>query len=520
MNNHTSANGAQHGQFTDISELLASAKDAEVQTSIQQQRAKQAETPQTPDKEAAEKNDERDKIRNPFPIKALPGPMRALVQAIVNNGHSEDKAGILALPMLGAVAATLGQGVVAQGREYIQHPNLYVYCNIDSGSIKSVAIDYAVAPIYAQQAQLLEDFNTNLKPDLLAKKISAENRAKDEGDEDELKKIHREISEAEKGLRPALLCIEDITIEALVEQGIEHEKFSIFTDESRVVNNLVAGKYSNGFSNEGPLCKAWSGKSLSNKRKNGDYMFCESVVGSIVMMGQNDITRKMLLDENMIESGFPARFLFDYRESPMLKRDKSRKPISKTITGNYETLILNCTLNYWNTYASNATTLVFSEAANDALDDFHDSFVEAGNGSLSTLRRNLQRAAELAGRVAIILHIADLNGNGIKNDADLVISAATTQRAIAIVRWSIENFIRYTTPILDDVFSELENELLLKVQEHWGLEKFSVRDLQRRLRGKQWQGADHVKFVINSLVKRGFLAADATEFKRIFPEKD
>jgi hypothetical protein len=61
MNNHTSATGAQHGQFTDISELLASAKDAEVQTSIQQQRTKQADTPQTPDKEAAEKNDERKK---------------------------------------------------------------------------------------------------------------------------------------------------------------------------------------------------------------------------------------------------------------------------------------------------------------------------------------------------------------------------------------------------------------------------------------------------------------------------
>jgi hypothetical protein len=126
--------------------------------------------PQTPAQEAAEKNDERDKIRNPFPIKSLPGPIRALVQAIVNNGHSEDKAGILALPMLGAVAAALGQGVVAQGREYIQHPNLYFYCNIDSGSIKSVAIDYAVAPIYAKQAQLLEDFNTNLKPDLLRKR--------------------------------------------------------------------------------------------------------------------------------------------------------------------------------------------------------------------------------------------------------------------------------------------------------------------------------------------------------------
>src|ERR1700758_4395346 len=143
MQNTNTATSGQTGQFTDISELLASAKDAEVQTTIKQQRATQAEIPQAHDKEAAEKNDERDKIRNPFPIKALPGPMPALVQAIVNNGHSEDKAGILALPMLGAVAATLGQGVVAQGREYIQHPNLYVYCNIDSGSIKSVAIDYA-----------------------------------------------------------------------------------------------------------------------------------------------------------------------------------------------------------------------------------------------------------------------------------------------------------------------------------------------------------------------------------------
>jgi hypothetical protein len=117
-------------------------------------------------------------VSNPFPLEALPPVIKDLAVSIAKTHKSEDKMGVIALPMIGVLSGSLGQGVRVQTAKYISYPNIFVYLSVGSGGIKSVAMEEAWAPAKAFQTIQLEDYENNVKPDTLADLREIEDKIK------------------------------------------------------------------------------------------------------------------------------------------------------------------------------------------------------------------------------------------------------------------------------------------------------------------------------------------------------
>jgi hypothetical protein len=400
-----------------------------------------------------------------------------------------------------------------------------VYLSVGSGGIKSVAMEEAWAPAKTFQTIQLEDYENNVKPDTLAGLREIEEKIKNcidgvhdtgekEGDES-LGRLFQEKAMLEKSLEFCPVKLDDATPESIVMHGINHGRVFVCTDEASVVTDIIAGRYSKGFTNDGPFCKMWSGSDLSRKRKDG-YIFNPRVIGSMVLMGQEHITEKMFQDENMISSGFIPRLLFACAETPMLFRNRSKLTVSEEARGNYANVIMYVLENHWRKNTEQlATTIGMTDEAQDALDDYHDSYVDRGNTTLSDAKRSLHRIAEQATRIALIFHVAKVYGSktGLYSDVTDInepIGLSTVQDAIKVVDWSLRNYLEYSQPGREDTLDELEAEVLSKAKTF--SEPFTVRDIQRKARSKKLTGSAHIASILDGLVTKGKLALSAGNY--------
>jgi hypothetical protein len=365
----------------------------------------------------------------------------------------------------------------------------------------------------------LEDYEDNVKPDTLADLREIEEKIKNwldgaqEIGEDEsdggLSRLYQEKAMLEKLLEFCPVKLDDATPESIVMHGINHGRVFVCTDEASVVTDIIAGRYSKGFTNDGPFCRMWSSSDLSRKRKDG-YIYNPRVTGSMVLMGQEHITEKMFQDENMLSSGFIPRFLFGSSETPMLKRNRSRLTVSEEARGNYANVITYALENHWLVNREEkAITIEMTEQAQDALDDYHDSYVDRGNTTLADAKRSLHRIAEQATRIALIFHVAKVYGSKTGLDSDVTdinepISLSTVQDAIKLVDWSLRNYLEYSRPGREDTLDELEAEVLSKAKKIG--KPFTVRDMQHKARSKKFTGSEHITSILDGLEKKGKLA--------------
>ncbi len=463
--------------------------------------------------------------RRAFPVDALPPVFRDLAVSIAKTHKSEDKIGVIALPMIGVLSGSLGQGIRVQTARFISYPNIFVYMSVGSGGIKSVAMEEAWAPAKTFQTIQLEDYENDVKPDTLADLREIDEKiknwlegARDIGENESdggLGRLYQEKAMLEKLLEFCPVKLDDATPESVVMHGINHGRVFVCTDEASVVTDIIAGRYSKGFTNDGPLCRMWSSSDLSRKRKDG-YIYSPRVTGSMVLMGQEHITEKMFQDENMLSSGFIPRFLFASSETPMLKRNRSRLTVSDEARGNYANVITYVLENHWKKNTEQlATTIGMTDEAQDALDDYHDSYVDRGNTTLSDAKRSLHRIAEQATRIALIFHVAKVYGSKTGLDSDVTdinepISMSTVQDAIKVVDWSLRNYLEYSQPAREDAMDELEAEVLSKAKTF--SEPFTVRDIQRKARSKKLTGSAHIASILDGLVTKGQLAFSAGKY--------
>jgi hypothetical protein len=464
-------------------------------------------------------------VSDAFPVDALPPVFRDLAVSIAKTHRSEDKMGVIALPLIGVFSATLGQGIRVKSSRYTSYPNVFVYCDVGSGGIKSVALEEAEAPVKAFQTSRLQYHGDTVVPQTLAKlhKVNAKIKALTEdsgmgdifGDDEsdgELARLFHEKSELEKELLFCPVKLDDATPELVIKHGITHGRVFVCTDEAAIVAGIIFGRYSKGFTNDGPLCRMWSSSDLSRGRIGDNYIYSPRVTGAMVLMGQEHITAKMFHDEDMISSGFIPRFLFVSCETPMLKRHRNRVTVCENARGNYANVIDYALDNHWQlTHERDAQiiTVGMTEDAEDAIDDFHNSYCDRANTTLSDAKRSLLRIAEQATRVALIFHAAKAYGKGTSGlDSDIAnikepIGLSTVQDAIKVVDWSLRNYLEYSRPGREDALDELENEVLSKAKKF--NEPFTVRDMQQKLRSKKFTGSEQIAGILDGLVKKGKL---------------
>lgn len=473
---------------------------------------------------------------NPFPIDVLPPVLRDLTLSIAKTYQSESKIGVIALTQMGVVSACLGQGIRVQGRRFVSLPNLFVYLSVGSGGVKSVAINEAMAPVEKFQEKAMEHFNEEELPQTLADLREIERKIEnydeeepptdDDGRETNLKWLLHEKSELEKKKTFCPVNFgDDLTIEGMIKHGIMFSRVFICSDEAASVESLISGRYSNGYTNESPICRIWSSGTLSRGRAGDNFSYNKQVTGAMTLAGQEHITRKLFEDEDLIQSGLIPRYLFHSTDTPMLPRNRSELTVSKEARANYATVINFALQNYWSiTHESEnkITTIGMTKEAMDALDDYHDSYCMLGNTTLVDARRSLHRIAEQATRIALLFHFTKAAGTfaGLESDVEDIadpISLETVQEAIKVVDWSLKNYLEYSRSKREDDLDELELELMDKAQTL--KEPFTVRDMQRKARSGKLNGSDHVASILDGLVKKGKLEKTGGKTYRIPSEK-
>src|SRR5260221_607000 len=337
----------------------------------------------------------------------------------------------------------------------------------------------------------------------------------DDGEMSDLAKLYHRKTEEEKKLEFCPVKLDDFTPEAMVMHGINHGRVFISSDEGGIIADILCGRYSKGFTNDGPMCKIWSNSYLSRKRKDG-LIWRDRVTGSALLMGQEHITEQMFQNEDMVTSGFIPRFLFAAAETPMLYRDKSSPSISEEARGNYRDVIINGLQKHWSELdGEGAITIDMTEEAQDALDDFHNSYVDRGNTTLADAKRSLHRIAEQATRIALIFHVAKVYGSmgGLNSDATDInepVCLSTVQAAIKVTEWSLQSYLEYSRPGREDTVDELESEVLSKAKKIG--EPFTVREMQRKIRSKKFTGSEHIASVLGGLVKKGKMHVSEGEY--------
>ena len=460
-----------------------------------------------------------------FPIEALPPVIGNLAKSIAVAHNSKDKMGVIALPMIGVLSGAIGQGIRVQTDRYTSYANLYVYCSVGSGGIKSVVIEEAEAPVIEYQKALFKRYEEEVKPETLAdlraiagkiESLAAELEM-DPDNEDLQKQLavqYRMKSEAEKRLEFCPVKLEDVTPEAMVMHGINHGRVFISSDEGGIVADIVCGRYSKGFTNDGPFCKIWSSGNLSRKRKDG-LIFRDRVTGTMLLMGQEHITEQMFQNESMVTSGFIPRFLFAAADTPMQRRDRNRKTVSEDARGNYRDVVIRVLQSHWDVQDEEAITIGMDEDAQNALDDFHNSYVDRANTTLADAKRSLHRIAEQATRIALIFHVAKVYGSmaGLESDVKDIkapIGLSTVQNAIKVMDWALQSYLEYTQAGRENTLDELEIEVLSKSKKF--SEPFTVRDMQRKARSKKLTGSEHLVSILDGLVKKGKLVFAAGKF--------
>jgi len=179
---------------------------------------------------------------NGFPINEIPLVFRNLAKAIAIRNKSEDKLGVISLPLIGCFAAALGQGVVAHTNRYAEsYRNLYVYCSVGSGGIKSEVIREAEAPILAYQKELYEKYAGITCPEAQAEllKIKKElevHEFSDDPDEiQEIGKLYKTQKLAEQRMIFCPVKLDDVTPESIVEHVIRYGRAFVCSDEAATV---------------------------------------------------------------------------------------------------------------------------------------------------------------------------------------------------------------------------------------------------------------------------------------------
>jgi Protein of unknown function (DUF3987) len=355
-------------------------------------------------------------------------------------------------------------------------------------------------------------------------------RAEDQGksgmlDKALLAELYAKEERLERKLRFWNIRSSDFTIEAAIQKGNHTKSLFISTHEASVVENIVAGRYSDGFSNEGPLCKMYSVSAHDRERvKDGENSSTEGICGTALLMGQPHITKSMFENTKMKKSGFVPRFLFSVIPSE-LQEETDVDPIDETHRRAYHSLVSHFLQTYWSrwekldeqepqTVESLMVRLEYSKEALTAFREFRNSVVRSRYANrLDDLNSVIGRLKENAMRVAIVLHAAE-HGATFKSEK---ISRQTALSAIAIVRWSFGQYLAFTEERHAQALNEVEEKILAVFK---AAQKntpdaavyFSARQISRKLRSIIPTTAAAEK-ALNSLVNKSKLVPAQPESK-------
>jgi len=430
-------------------------------------------------------NDDDDSRNSPCPIRALDG--------LVVGDMAREIARVAQVPDALAIAATLGvaSGAIGAGmrvRTWAGETgaNLFFLAVARSGTGKDRCANLAAEPLLALEKKLIEQWESDIVPELKAEMriVTAGLTALDKSIKDgaspetkrEIQELERRRSEIEEALlaEPAL-TVGDITKEALVVEMARQpgEATFAFSSEARGILDVIAGRYSKT-GDEDLWLAGFSGSRTKVSRMSRKTLTLEHPCLSALLFVQPDAFRRAASRPEMAESGFLPRFIpFDAKAEPRHAPDRIEAlnaDIADRWRGRIEELVI--------TYRDNGNTPVVVDMEPGALHilkSYANELVDRRNDDLADLDAYAARWAEIAARIALVLHAIEFGADAVKHR----VSENSATRAHMIVEWfSVE-----IADLLEEAreTKRLERrkklrEIITEAQDG----KMSLRDLDRR----------------------------------------
>jgi hypothetical protein len=267
-----------------------------------------------------------------FPTDALPRSLQDWVTAVSEEAQTpEDLAAMAALGVLSA--AGMGAAVVDCGT-WTEELALYLLTAMASGDRKSTVQRAAAKPLRVLERERREDALPGIREersrrDVLDQRVRALTKkvanVAEPVEEAELAGALDELAGIGEPVVPRLLA-DDTTAEALGGLLAQHGTIAVIASESALVDNLVAGRYSEGAANLHLLCAAYSGESVTIDRRGRDCEEIERPLVTVALAVQPHVLRALVDHPIARSQGLVARFAYALPETHLGRRKINASP--------------------------------------------------------------------------------------------------------------------------------------------------------------------------------------------------
>jgi hypothetical protein len=387
----------------------------------------------------------------PFPIEALPDPLRTFVEAEAEATQTQtDLAGMLTLSVCAASCATK---VVVQVDEGWTEPlNIYTATLQESGTRKSAVFRDSVAPLEKHEAdecrRLGPEVNAAQTRYNIAKntlEIAEREAAKAPADEKELlsqeaEQLARSLAEMQVPVLPRYLA-DDSTPESLSKLLHEQKgRLALMSPEGGVFG-IMGGRYSpNGTPNIDVYLKAHSGDTLRVDRVGRGAEHVETPALTLGLAIQPQVLQGLIDRATFRGRGLLARFLYSLPVN-LVGRRKTRQPAVRfDVRCGYHDIVVKLLGLPWNLNPDEERIphlLLLDPDARSQLQAFEE-WLEPQLGEGGDLASIADWGSKLAGavmRLAGILHMVD--NLSAAEPWSIPISPSTVENAIKLGKYLI-----------------------------------------------------------------------------------
>lgn len=443
---------------------------------------------------ASGRNDAADRYE-PFPVDALPAPIRGFVENVANTVGCDPS--YVALPLLSALAAAIGNTYRIQLKKGWTEPAIVWSAIVgDSGSGKSPALEAVFQSINKLQAELLRAHaeamqNFDLTELTYQCEINAWKREKERGDPP---------SKPKEPAATRILC-SDTTIEAIVVLHRDNWRgLCLVRDE---LSGWIGGFDRYSQVKRGDVAhwlEMFGGRPMLVDRKTGPdrTIFIPRASVSIAGGIQTEVLRRVLGRENF-ENGLAARLLLAM--PPRRERAWTERELDEDLQAKIQKVFNHL-------YAIKPATdpnddpipriLRLTDAAKAAFVRFYGDHAREQVGTSGDLAAAFSKLEAYAARFALVIHCVRHAADDPSLDLDIV-DVSSISAGVTLTQW----FKRETRRIyarLGESEEERGHRGLVELIRQRG-DSVSVRDWQR---ARSHKTSDDAAAELEALVKGGY----------------
>jgi hypothetical protein len=419
----------------------------------------------------------------PFPTGSLPHPLVCVVEeGAAALGCDES---YIALPVLSVVAAAIGNSRSIQLKSSWYEPSI-IWTGVigDSGTLKTPAFKYALAPAYAVQRQFREEF---------AKAV-----ARYEAE-------HADTPKPDKPPRPVqrrAYC-SDVTIEKLAQLLEENPKgLLVARDElSGWLGSFQKYKAKNAGSDLPNWLELFAAGCVTVDRKTGErtHVSVEHAAASVTGGIQPKVLGRILAGD-YFECGLAARMLLAW--PPRRVKVWSDAEVSEGTTQVYEKLLRD--LHALTMRQASESRFVphrrkLSPAAKQVWVNFFSEFAREQAEAEGDMAAALSKLEGYAARFSLVHHIVTHLGLDTHDDRD--ISPASVEAGVTLAKWFAQE-TRRVYAALKESDAERNARRLIEWLRSRPEQATTARDLRRSSPGK-YPGPEDAEEALDALAEMG-----------------